>query len=283
MGRVVGVLSALGAALLFGSVNVAARVALADGLQPLWVSALSYVMGGVALSPVLLRSRVPRADLPRLGVVVLAGAIAAPLLLFYGLSRTSAVDGSLLLNLEMLFTAVLAFVVLRERMRPREALGLAAIALGAVLVSLAARAEGATSLLGAALVAAAALGWGIDNTASTPLAKRLDPRALIAWKTLVGGAVVLLAALALSGAPGGSPRDWALAAGAGLVGVAVSSVLFYRALRHIGATRTTVLFSTSGLVGAALGHFVLGEAWTWLHLAGAAAGLAGIVVVATHT
>jgi len=283
MSRTAGVLSALGAALLFGSVNVAARVALQDGLQPLWVSALSYVVGGLALSPILLRARIPRADLPRLGIVVLAGAIVAPLLLFYGLSRTSAVDGSLLLNLEMLFTAVLAFVVLRERMRAREALGLAAIAAGAVLVSLAARAEGSTSLLGAALVALAALGWGIDNTASTPLAKRLDPRALIAWKTLLGGSVVVVAALALSGAPAGTPRDWALAAGAGLVGVAVSSVLFYRALRHIGATRTTVIFSLSSLVGATLAHVLLGEPWTWLHLAGAAAGVAGVVAVATST
>jgi len=277
--RALGIACALLAALTFGSVNVAARVAITNGLQPLWVAAFAYVIGGIALSPVLRHGRVQRADRPRLAIVVLSGAVAAPILLFYGLSRTSAVDSSLLLNLEMVFTGILAFRFLGERARGHELLGLAAITVGAVLVSLAAGREGASSLLGAALVALAALGWGIDNTASTPLAARYDPRVLIAWKTLVGGTLVVLVALLLAGPPGGTPRDWALAGLIGLVGVAASSVIFYVALRHLGAARTTVIFSTSALVGAALGHFLLAEPLTALHLAGAGASVLGVLLV----
>lgn len=266
---------------MFGSVNVAARVAITDGLQPLWVGAIAYFVGGIALSPVLRRGRIPPADRPRLAIVVLSGAIAGPILLFYGLARTSAVDSSLLLNLEMVFTGLLAFAFLGERARGRELLGLVAITLGAILVSLAAGREGSSSLLGAALVALAALGWGVDNTASTPLATRHHPRVIIAWKTLIGGSIVVLAALALAGPPAGSARAWLLAGLIGVVGVAFSSVVFYVALRHLGATRTTVLFSTSALVGAGLGHFLLGEPITVLHIAGAAASAGGVVLVAS--
>jgi drug/metabolite transporter (DMT)-like permease len=270
---------ALAAAALFGVVNVAARVALLDGVPPLWAVGVSYAAGGVLLAPVLARRpAIARRDRPRLAVVVAAGAIAAPILLYHGLARTSAVDASLLLNLEMAFTGALAYVVLRERTRGRELLGLVLIGGGAVLVSLASSGGGATALSGALLVAGASLGWAIDNTASAPLARAYDPRALIAWKTLLGGVVVMIAAFLISGAPSGSTRGLLLAAGAGVGGVAFSSVLFYAALARIGATRTVVAFSASSLVGVALGHFTLGEPVTWVHVAAAALLATGVAL-----
>src|SRR5437764_9712468 len=93
---------ALAAALLFGGGNVAARAAITMGLDPLWAAGLSYVSGGVLLSPWLRKARhFDGRDRRLLAVVVLAGAIAAPLMLYEGLARTGAVVASLLLNLEM--------------------------------------------------------------------------------------------------------------------------------------------------------------------------------------
>lgn len=276
-----GIALALGAALLFGCVNAAARAAITMGLDPLWAAGLAYVAGGLVLSPWLRAARIERAEWPRFAIVVAAGAVAGPLLLYEGLARSGAVVASLLLNLEMAFTAALAFVLLRERLRGwREFAGLALIGGGAVLVSLASTPGGTTALLGAALVAGAALAWGIDNVASTPLAQRHDPRALIAWKTLVGGAVVLVISFGVAGVPRAPAFALALALGAGIVGVAISSVLFYAALARIGATRTVVLFSASSLVGALAGHFVLGEPFGILHVAALCVILAGMTLVA---
>ncbi len=277
--RSVGILAALAAAASFAGVNVAARFVLVDGLQPLWLVAFTYAGGGLAMLPFARRARLAPRERPRMALVVAAGAIAAPILLFFGLARTGAADASLLLNLEMGATALLAFLVLGERLRGREALGAGLLALGAIAVSLGSGARGGTTALGALLVAGAACLWAVDNAASAPLARVHDPRGLIALKTLSGGVAVLLAALLLAGPPGGRPRDWLLALAAGLVGVALSSVLFYVALGRVGATRTTVLFATNGLFGVGLAALLLGEPLTWYHAAATALSIAGLLAV----
>jgi drug/metabolite transporter (DMT)-like permease len=119
----------------------------------------------------------------------------------------------------------------------------------------------------------------VDNAASTPLARRHDPRGLIAIKTLSGGAVVLVAALLFAGPPGGAPLDWTLALGAGVVGVALSSVLFYVALARIGAARTTMLFATSALWGVAFAAVLLRETLGPLHLLAAVLVALGIAAL----
>lgn len=276
MRRGTGVLAALAAALTFACVNVAARRAIVDGVQPLWMVAFTYLGGGLVMLPFARRAKLAPPERLRMAGVVACGAIAAPILLFFGLARTGAADASLLLNAEMVATVALAIVFLGERLRGWEAAGLALLAAAAVTVSFASGARGGSTLLGAALVGAAALLWAVDNTLSTPLSARHDPRGLIAIKTLSGGAVVLAATIALVGLPGGSPWDWGLAIGAGILGVAVSSVLFYVALRAIGAARTTVLFATSGLFGVVLAAAVLREPLSAFHAAAIALCAAGL-------
>src|SRR5437762_3540176 len=52
--------------------------------------------------------------MPRLLVVAAFGAVAGPVALAWGLQRTSALAGSLLLNLEAVFTVLLGRVIARE-------------------------------------------------------------------------------------------------------------------------------------------------------------------------
>jgi|SRR5581483_5367927 len=274
--RAQGILAALLAAVTFGAVNVAVRHAIEDGLQPLWAVAFSYAAGGLVLSPWLRKDRLAPAERPRMALVVAAGAVAGPLFLFFGLARTAAGTASLVMNLEMAFTALFAFLFLGERLRGGDLAGVALLALAALVASLAAGSAEGSTLLGVLLVGAAALSWAIDNAASTPLAQKHDPRGLIARKTGFGGLIVILAALVLAGPPGGAPLDWALAAGAGLVGVAASSVLFYGALARIGAARTTALFATGALWGVLFATLFLGEAFTPFHAAAAALSGLGI-------
>lgn len=278
--RAQGLLAALAAAATFGAVNVAVRHALDDGLQPLWAVALAYLSGGLAMLPWARRAKLDRADRKRMATSIVAGAVVAPILLFFGLQRTAAGTASLALNLEMAFTALFALTLLGETLRRWDAAGTALLAAAALLVSVAGGLGGASSAWGILLVSLAALGWAVDNTASTPLAQKHDPRALIARKTTLGGLVVIAAALLFAGPPGGAPLDWVLAASAGLVGVAFSSVLFYFALGRIGAARTTVVFATSGLWGFVLATWLLHEPFTLAHAASVALCLLGIGALA---
>src|SRR4051794_17972779 len=103
-----GVVLALVAALAFGA-TTPIIVWAGRGVGPLGTAALLYA--GAALVTAALRAaarapgpRLGRRDLARVVGVAIAGAAVAPVLLAWGLQRAGATVGSLLLNLEAVFT-----------------------------------------------------------------------------------------------------------------------------------------------------------------------------------
>src|SRR5262249_57106405 len=112
--NVTAALQALAAAALFGlSPAVAKRLGL--DMTPLGGSACLYGGAGLAMALALAagrgrsrEARLRREDVPVLVAVVLVGGLAAPVALLFGLGHTTASTASLLLNLEMVFTAALA-------------------------------------------------------------------------------------------------------------------------------------------------------------------------------
>ena len=182
--------------------------------------------------------------------------MVAPVLLLSGLAVTSAGASSLLLNLEAVFTALIAWTVFRENVDRRVFAGMTAIVAGGVLLSVDA-APRAGALAGALLIAAACLAWAIDNN----LTRRVsggDAATLACLKGLAAGAVNLALALAL-GAPLPAAAGWIGAGLLGFLGYGVSLVLFIVALRNLGTARTGAYFSVAPFFGAALALGMLGE------------------------
>lgn len=221
---------------------------------PFAIAALLYA--GAAASSVVLRVARPagaplrRADLPRLAGVAIAGAAIAPALLAWGLSRTGATSGALLLNFEAVFTAALAWLVFREPIGGRVAAALTAIVAGGVALVLGAAQGADWRVPGVLAVAGATLAWAIDNTLSRPLAER-DPLAVVAAKGSIGAALSLgAAAIAGEGFPPLRPALVLLACGA--TGYGLSLRLYLTAQRRIGAARTGSVFALAPFVGAAL-------------------------------
>ena len=256
-----GVLYALGAAALFGASTPFAKILLGE-VSPLVLAATLYLGSGMGLAAWLaLRPRqrsasFARSDWPWIAAAILAGGVAGPVLLMQGLARSDAASASLLLNLEAVLTAVIAWTVFRENVDRRVFAGMVAIVAGGVLLSYAAapRAEG---LLGAALISAACLAWAIDNN----LTRRVsggDAATLACLKGLVAGAVNLALAIAM-GAPLPGATGWIGSGLLGFLGYGVSLTLFIVALRHLGTARTGAYFSVAPFFGAALALFLLGE------------------------
>ena len=138
-----GIASALGAALLFGASTPLVKL-LTDEMPPVLLAGLLYLGSGVgllgwlALRRLLRGQRVSalmRGDMPWLGGAILAGGVLGPVLLIYGLARTSAASASLLLNLEGVLTALLAWFVFKENVDRRVALGMGLIVFGGALLS----------------------------------------------------------------------------------------------------------------------------------------------------
>lgn len=193
----------------------------------------------------------------RLALVALLGACAAPAALAWGLQHAGALAASLLLNLEAVFTVLLARALYREPVGTRVvAASTLMVAGGALLALRGASAVGGATLLGLVSVAAATLGWALDNTLTRPLAD-LDPRAVVFWKALVGAAMSAATALATRD-PWPSAASTAALLACGAVGYGLSLRLYLRAQRILGAGRTGSLFAFGPFVGAVLA-FALGD------------------------
>ena len=255
MSRNPGILIALGAAMLFGASTPLAKLALSSA-NPLLVAGLLYLGSGIGL--VLVRvirfgqtteTPLSRADLPWLGGAILAGGVVGPALLLLGLMTTSASAASLLLNLEAVATAAIAWIVFRENVDKRVGAGFAFILLGGVLLSLPQDGRFALSD-GALLIAAACLCWGIDNNLTRKISGS-DPSQIAMWKGLAAGAVNTGLALA-TGAKLPAMSIILAVAAIGFLSYGVSLVLFVRALRHLGTARTGAYFSTAPFAGTAL-------------------------------
>jgi drug/metabolite transporter (DMT)-like permease len=257
------ILSALGAALLFGASTPFARLLVGD-VPPILLAGLLYLGSGVGLWAVrFVRDRglkpisLPRAEWPWLLGAVAAGGVLGPALLMYGLTRASAANASLLLNLEAVLTALLAWGVFRENADRRIVLGMALIIAGGVVLAWPSGGGGRTSLWGAFAVAGACLCWAVDNNLTRKVSAN-EPIFIAGTKGLLAGITNVGLALAF-GATRPSASLIAAAATVGFLGYGVSLVLFVLGLRGLGAARTGAYFSTAPFVGAAIAIAVFHE------------------------
>ncbi|MDR3415525.1 MAG: DMT family transporter [Nevskia sp.] len=276
--------AALAAALLFGCSTPFAKRLVGD-VHPVLLAGLLYLGSGVGLWSVrLLRDRgfaatgMAASDWWWLGGAIALGGVLGPLLLMIGLTRTSAASASLLLNLEAVLTALLAWIVFREGADRRIVLGMSLIVAGGVVLALPRNGMAGGSLRGSAAVAGACLCWALDNNLTRKVAAS-DALFIAAAKGLVAGSVNLLVALML-GARLPVPVRLAEAMTVGLLGYGLSLVLFVQALRGLGSARTGAYFSTAPFLGALLAVTAFHEtaspelwvaaalmaAGVWLHL-----------------
>ena len=276
------ILAALGAALLFGLSTPAAKVLL-TGSDPWMTAGLLYLGSGVGLGAFRVIQRLTgsrsneapfrRADMPWLMGAIVSGGGVGPVLLMLGLVSVSASQASLLLNLEGVLTALLAWFVFREHFDRRIAFGMAFIGVGALLLAWE-PGEGFQMQCGGLLVIGACLAWAVDNNLTRKVSGG-DPLMIAALKGGAAGAANLAIALVAGGAVPAFGSAISVAV-VGLLGYGVSLVLFVRALRELGAARTGAYFSTAPFIGAIVAIAVLREPIRLGVVAGGALMIAGL-------
>jgi len=292
-----GYVSAVASALLFGASSTLNKIALED-VHPTVVAGMIYFIGGVFLFGIHLtpiskkilslldtketETKISKKDLSVLAFVIISGSVMAPLLLLNGLNETTAINASLLLNAESLFTVSIAFIFLKERGAGKEYLGMLMLFVGVVFVTTNGEFQGVVlteNVIGNLLIIGACFFWGIDNNLSKILSKKRDIILMTGLKCFIGG-LVLLAVSFLIGINFNIPLisiPYLLSAGA--FSIAFSILLFLFALRKIGSMRTGVIFSTSSLFGAVLAFLVLRETFTPIQLIAGIIMLLGVYVL----
>jgi len=254
-----GIAAGLASAVLFGMSTPLAKVLLGS-LSPLMLAGLLYAGSGVGLGLIIVVRRSSAQPSRQLAVpqprewgwlagAIFFGGVLGPVLLMYGLTVTAASTASLLLNLEGVLTALLAWFVFRENFDRRIALGMVAIvAGGAVLAwSPGGKLEASHGLL---LIVAACLCWAIDNNFTRKVSAS-DAMVIACSKGLVA-AIVNVGLAMLAGHVLPTPTIALLAMTLGLLGYGLSLVLFVVALRHLGTARAGAYFSVAPVFGAAL-------------------------------
>jgi drug/metabolite transporter (DMT)-like permease len=194
-----------------------------------------------------------------------------------GLARTDAAAASLLLTLEGVATALMAWFMFRENFDRRIAVGMASLVAGAAVLAWSGQPT-LSDLLGPLAIIGACAAWGLDNNLTRKVSLA-DPLQIVELKGLIAGPVSLaLGFLAGGTLPGLSVLT--LAGVVGFLGYGVSLALFVMALRHLGTARTGAYFSTAPFIGTVVAVLFLREPVTlqlliagllmgfgvWLHL-----------------
>ena len=134
-------LYALVAAVLFGASTPLAKLLIGE-TSPLLLGGLLYLGSGIGLGVARairdrgwLPSGIARQEWPWLLGAIFFGGMLGPVALMFGLTRTSGSTASLLLNLEAVLTALIAWFVFKESADRRIVLGMVAIVAGGVILS----------------------------------------------------------------------------------------------------------------------------------------------------
>jgi len=258
-------------------------------IDPAILAGLLYCGAGLGVAivrrlglSVVSRSNAPevalgRRELPWLAGAILTGGIVGPILLMTGLTRTDAAAASLLLTLEGVATALMAWFIFHENFDRRIAVGMACLVAGAIVLSWSGQ-PSLSGLLGPIAIVGACIAWGFDNNLTRKVSLA-DPLQIVEIKGLIAGPVNLALGLIAGGQIPGITASL-LAGLVGFLGYGVSLVLFVFALRHLGTARTGAYFSTAPFLGAVVALAFLQEPVTsqlllagllmgigvWLHL-----------------
>jgi len=253
-----GIFYALAAPVLYG-VGIPISKVLLTLTDPWMLTGLLQLGASLGLLGVYLIRPRPVGDLnlqPQdwrwFGPAILIGGIFASVLMFEGLNHTSAASTSLLLNLEGVFTAVIAWIFFGDLFSWRVAWGLVAITLGSVLLS-----GGGEISWGALPILLACMAWATSSNLSQRIAMR-DPVQVVMIRCAIAGlANTILAFVHGSTAP--TLATAALIGGIGFFSEGLVVLCYFMALRRVGAARTGTFFALAPFIGTVVAVVVLGE------------------------
>jgi len=273
----IGYVSAIIAAILFGSVSTITKPVLEDQ-NALSISSLLYIIAGLSLLPLMTLSSFNSDNIITreyssnkkcnrkyflLLVTSICGAVIAPSLFFFGLSNTSASDSSILINGEVLFSILLAIIFFSEKLIKREIISIILVLAGIVILTT--NMQTSNSFLelniGNIMIVGSTLFWALDNNISKIISKTIHIPKIIVLKSLIGGSLLFILTVIIFGIEEFKVDlihiPYLLFAGS--LGFGASLFFFLHSLKRIGTVKTILLFSTSSIFGMIFATIFLKE------------------------
>ncbi len=276
----------LAAAMVLVGSTVAASKIIGTGLPPFTATALRFA---IALPCFVLLMALTGARLPRLDrrdwlllvAQATAGSVGYTTLLIAGLQRASAVDGGIILGTLPLVSAAIAMLLLGERPGKATLAAIVAAAFGVwLMMRHSAGADGASSLVGNALILGAVLCEGLFILLNKRLRQPVAPLALSTLMTGFGLAFSAVASVAEAPWTLGLPAP-ALAAVAyyALVPTVGGFLLWYAGAARVNGAEAALFTALAPVSAVALAAGLLGESLAPAQLAGMACVLGAVVAL----
>jgi drug/metabolite transporter (DMT)-like permease len=251
--------------------------------QPLAFSLTRFVVAGAVCSVVVLRRegslRVRRADVPLVLAAAAVGILLNQLTFTYAVRETTAGNVALILASAPAFAALFAAALRHEHVRPRHFLALGVSVSGVAIVIQGGSSLAGFSLLGDLLAVGAAVTWAGYSVMLRPLFARYSAFRISTLMILIGSAMLLPFALPQTlSQPWGDlgPLHVSAWAYSTVFPLVVTNLLYFRALRRIGAARATLYMYLQPFLGALFAAALLGEQVTAVQVLGGAVIVAGV-------
>jgi drug/metabolite transporter (DMT)-like permease len=275
---------------LFWSGNFLIARVMRDDIPPIQMSFWRWVAAFLILLPFALpqwreRRAQIRKELPFLCLLGAVGILAFNCFVYAALHTTTVVNASLINTLMPVMTFVLALVVLREKLRAVQILGVAVAFAGAVVIIGRGDLTGLAVLApnrGDLLVMAGLTFWAIYTVLIRWRPTRLPLRVFLAVTMGLGAAFHLPLVAWEIPSQGGVAVSVATVAAIlyfAIFASALSYLIWNKAVAVIGPGRTGMYMYLMPFFGAVLGVWLLDEDFFLYHLAGIALILAGIALV----
>lgn len=234
-------------------------------IQPITLSGFLYFFSGLVFLPSFKLQKkfekIKKKDLKYLIFMILFGAILAPIILFYGLKTVSALQTSLFLNFELIFSTLLAILIFHDKIGKNAIIGFVIIVIVLFLWSI----DFNFSLLfssnypfGVIFVIIACFFWGMDNNLSQRLSNKSSVQ-IASIKSLIGGLTNILISFILKYKFKITFMQVALILFVGLLSYGLSIVFFLNSLKILGTSKTGIIFSLNSFIAGIFSILITGD------------------------
>ncbi len=287
LGKYVGLFYVLCASIMFGSAFTLAKEPLRS-INSLTLSSLVYLISGVCLLPTVIRSpiRISRKkDFVTLVIIAVLGAAVAPLLLFLGLEQTESTDAAILINGEIIFTVIFAWLLFGEWSKDaRTIISIILVVVGLGLATTDLRISGTLFQYkpGNLLILLATVCWALDNNISRRFLQstNIGPASLAMVKSLLGGSILLAATVLTGRFDFVFPISlWPQIVFLAAFAFGYALLFFLKGLKKIGTVKTMMVFSLTPIFGIIITVVVTGSSISYLQIISTGMIIFGIILV----
>ena len=287
----IGICYSLLSAFLWSTTFVCVRYLMVNKqVDPLTLALIRFSLGALTLLIFGLLCRrkaliLPRGrDLGSMAILALFGIGGMSVLLFFGQQRTTAINSSLLMQLNPIYILFLGLFI-GERFSWMNMVGILVSMVGALLVVGVLTPHGLQGSwrqnAGDLLVLGAALCWAIYSIFSKNTTQRLGGYSATTWVMLFGAVELALVWLAVPGPciwPHGR-LTWSLILYMAIFPTALAFFAWYEALRLIDLSLLNVMQYLTPAFTIVLAWCLLGERMQWTSALGVGVVLAGVALI----